>query len=124
MMTSRLHLAAFALAGFALVAALSGCGGVAKVKVKGTLMKDGKPLVVSKQTYVVLKFAPDVEKPLQTYPAHFTHETGGYSIEIPAGSYSARCVIMDVENQKVPTGPPQVFDLSKDQELDIDISPK
>ncbi len=107
-MKRRFHLAALAAA-FLVLAALSGCGEAAKVNVKGTLTRGGKPLIVSKKTYVVMKFAPFVPDselpPLQTYTARFNHETGGYTIELPAGKYSAYCAMLDENSQKIPTGP-------------------
>ena len=118
----RLQLASLAAACFAL-ATLPGCGGDSKVKINGTLTKNGKPLIVSKSTYVMLKFVP-ADKPQHTFPARFPHDTGDYTVELPAGKYTTLCQMLDENNQKIPTGPVQIFDLNTDQRLNIDISPK
>jgi deoxyinosine 3'endonuclease (endonuclease V) len=106
--------------------AVPGCG-VAKTKVTGKLMKNGQPLKVSKDTYVTLTFAPDIENPGQTYPAKFNQETGGYEIELPAGKYRARYVIME-KGQPAVSAPPEatkeVHDLTRSKELNIEIIAK
>lgn len=118
-----LHLAGLTLAWFAMVAALSGCG-ESKVKVKGKLLNKGQAFTVAKETYVTLSFAADVEMAKQIYTARFEQATGGYEVELPPGKYRVKCKVLDGESQPIPTGPVQVFDLTKDQELDIDISLK
>jgi hypothetical protein len=120
-MKGRFHLAVLTALCF-IMAALTGCSDNAKVHVKGTLTRDGKPLIVSRKTQVNMRFIP--EPPHHTYKATFTHETGAYTVELPPGNYSATCVILDEQTQRIPTGPAQIFDLRKDQRLDIDISPK
>jgi hypothetical protein len=108
------------------LAALPGCQ-VAKVKVTGKLMKKGQPLKVSQDTLVTLTFAPDIENSGQTYPAKFNQETGGYEIELPAGKYRARCLIVE-KGQPPFTAPPEVtkevHDLTGSKELNIEITAK
>jgi len=43
------------------LAALAGCGGDKKVKITGKLMKNGQPLIVSRESQVTLGFIPDSE---------------------------------------------------------------
>jgi hypothetical protein len=122
----QLRLAAVTLAWMMVMAALPGCG-VSKVKITGKLMKNGQPYVVSKDTYVTLIFAPDTEPKTQTYPAKFNQETGGYELELPAGSYRASYVIVE-KDQAPMIAPPEfkqkTYDLKRSQELDFEISAK
>lgn len=108
------------------LAALPGCE-VAKVKVTGKLMKNGQPLKVRQDTLVTLIFSPDTEKNEQTYPAKFNQETGGYEIELPAGKYRARYVIVE-KGQPPVSAPPEatkeVHDLTHTKELNIEIIAK
>jgi hypothetical protein len=108
------------------LATVPGCG-VDKVKVTGKLMKNGQPLKVSQDTYVTLTFSPDIENNDQTYPAKFNHETGGYEIELPAGKYRTRCLIVE-KGQPPFTAPPEVtkavHDLTGSKELNIEITAK
>ena len=102
---------------------LPGCG-ESKAKITGKLLKNGQPLVVKNDTLVTLTFFPDTENPGQTYPAKFFHETGGYELEIPTGKYRVSYVI--VEKDKAPVMAPaevkkKSYELSKNQELDIEI---
>jgi hypothetical protein len=122
-MNPRLRLAAAAILGFAMAFA-SGCGGgVSKVRISGQLSKKGQPLKVPKETRVLLQFAPDEKTPTQTYSAKFTHETGEYEIELPAGRYSIQCRMMDENGAKIPTGKSTVRDLSNTMVLNIDVAP-
>jgi hypothetical protein len=103
-----------------------GCDGSSKTKVSGKLLMNGKPLSVSKQTIVTLTFAPDVEtKGVQTTPAKYARETGTYEVELTPGKYRVSCLLRDTEkNQKIPTGPTKVYDLSSANVVDIDVTPE
>lgn len=122
----HLRLAAYALTGLILMAALPGCG-EAKVKITGKLLKDGQPYTVAPDTLVTLVFAPDMENAPQTYPAKFNQETGGYEVEMPPGKYRARYIIVEIDQAPL-TAPPEVteksYDLSRTQQLDIEIASK
>jgi hypothetical protein len=124
-MNRLLRLTAPALLGFVLAFAF-GCDGVSKTKVTGKLLMKGQPLSVSKKTIVTLSFAPDVEtKGVQTTPAKFVRETGMYEIELPPGKYRVSCLLKDTENnQRIPTGPSKVYDLSSANVVDIDVTPE
>ena len=107
------------------LAIVLGCdSGVAKTKVTGKLLMKGKPLDVSKKTQVMLKFAPDVEKPTQTYSASFKHDTGQYEVELPPGKYTVRCHMVDENMKKIPSAPAKVYDLSNVQVMDFDVTPE
>ncbi len=103
-----------------------GCDSSSKTKVSGKLLMNGKPLSVSKQTIVTLSFAADVDaKGVQTTPAKFIRETGTYEVEVPPGKYRVSCLLRDTEkNQKIPTGPAKVYDLSSANVVDIDVTPE
>jgi hypothetical protein len=120
------RLAVATLVWLLVLAAVPGCG-VPKAKVTGKLMKNGQPLKVSQDTYVTLIFSPDIENNDQTYPAKFNQETGGYEIELPAGKYRARYVIVEKGRPSF-TAPPEVtkevHDLTGSTELNIEITAK
>ena len=122
----QLRLAAVTMVSLLLMAAVAGCG-VPKVKITGTLTKNGQPYTVRNDTYVTLVFTPDTEKADQTYPAKFNHETGGYEVEVPAGMYRTRYVIVE-KNQAPIIAPPQatttVHDLTASKVLDLELTPK
>jgi len=103
-----------------------GCDGSSKTRVSGKVLMNGKPLSVSKQTIVTLTFAPDVDaKGVQTTPAKFVRETGTYEVELPPGKYLVSCLLRDTEkNQKIPTRPAKVYDLSSANVVDIDVTPE
>jgi hypothetical protein len=75
--------------------ALVGCGAPSKVKVTGTIRKNGQPLTVSAKTLVTVSFASAEEKNPQTYPAKFTQATGAYELELPPGKYKANVVVVE-----------------------------
>jgi hypothetical protein len=65
-----------------------GCG--PKVaKINGKILKGGKPLAVSPDTYVTLSFIPDTTDPSKatSYSAKFDHKSGTYSVTLPPGHY-------------------------------------
>jgi hypothetical protein len=129
-MTGCLRRAALGLAVLAL--APTGCS-PDTVRVRGKLIKDGNPMVVSKDTYVTLSFIP--EKPPadgeKSYSAKFDQETGSYTVELPPGKYRTMLVIA-LPNKtpgklNAPTPPiksDKAYDLGKSQELNIEVPGK
>jgi len=118
--------------GLALVA-LTGCGDK-MVKVNGKLIKGGQPMVVSEDTYVTISFVPEAgstdEAKARAYSAKFDQKTGSYTVELPAGKYRSLLVIAlptKVSGKLNMPAPPlksDVYDLTKDQTIDIEVPGK
>jgi hypothetical protein len=112
---------------FFLLLVAPGCGGPSKAKIKGKLTKGGQPFVVNDKTQVSVTFAEDIENPTkQTYSATFKPADGTFTVEVPTGKYRARLLVFDHE-KKVPLPvsaniSKQVYELTHNQELEIDIS--
>ena len=129
-MTLCFRPAALALA---LVAAcLAGCSpGV--VTVKGKVLKGGAPMVVPKETYVTLAFLPEeVSDPkaagVRSHSAKFDQATGTYSVELPPGKYKVSLTVARPPKKEgepyvpsPPFKPDKVYDLTKNQDLDIEV---
>lgn len=118
--------------GIALAALLActGCG-EKMVTVKGKLLRGGQPMVVSEDTYVTLSFMREgltaAEEGGST-SAKFDQKTGTYTIDLKPGKYRTMLVVAlpaKKEGQLNAPQPPirsdKVHDLTKDQELDIEV---
>lgn len=125
-------LIAFRFVGFSLACLLLmvvGCS-PSKVKITGKLLKGGKPLIVSKETYVTLQFLPESvssESSSNSYSATFDQQTGTFRLELPPGKYKTNFIMAlpakDGQMSK-PTPPvksDKVYDLSKDQDITVEI---
>jgi len=121
-----------------LAVVLAGCG-PRSVKITGTLLKGGKPMVVPEDTYVTLSFIPESSKTnekegdpkAKSYSAKFDQKTGTYSVELPAGRYRTKLIIAlpskSQEKVNAPTPPIDsltTYDLKKSQTLDIEVPAK
>ena len=121
----------------ALAVTFAGCS-PSKIKVNGKILKNGAPLIVSEDTLVTLQFIPDLKgadavNDAKTYSAKFDQKTGAYSVEMPPGKYKTKFV-MALPAKKNPDGklnapsPPvqsdKVYELTKNQELDIEVPGK
>lgn len=115
---------------FALI--LTGCGGDKVVKVHGKLLKNGSVMAVSEDTYVTLSFVAESKKADQSdaksYSANFDQKTGTYTVELPAGNYKTMVVIAlppkkdgQLNAPSRPAKSDKVHELTKDQELDIEV---
>ena len=121
------------LLGLALLAfAVSGCGAKI-VKINGELRKDGKPMIVSQDTYVTLSFIPvaaNAESQLNSYNAKFDQKSGTYTVELPPGSYRTKLIIVPPSKSGGLSAPPRpidsdkTYDLTKNQKLDIEVPVK
>ena len=130
-MTPSLRRSALALA--LLAFGLAGCSPSA-VKVTGTLTKNGQPMVVSEDTYVTLSFVPEGKSEGQetSYSAKFDQKTGTYSVELPPGNYRTMLIVALPGSKKdgklnAPTPPvksDKVYQMTKDQQLDIEVPGK
>lgn len=111
---------------FILLLTSTGCGGPSKAKIKGKLTKGGQPFVVNEKTQVTLTFAEDIDNAKQTYPATFKPADGTFTVEMPTGKYRARLLVFDHDKKApLPVSPnlsKQVYELTHNQELEIDIS--
>jgi hypothetical protein len=127
--------ARFALfAGIVLLSLVSAGCSPGPLKITGKIMKGGAPMIVSKDTYVTLSFIPEeVDKNVQakSYSAEFNHETGSYSVDLPPGKYRTMFVMAqppkkegELSAPSKPVKSDKVYDLSKAQELNIDIPGK
>lgn len=127
-MKAHVRLLVGALGVLLIFSVLPGCG-VSKVKIHGKLTKNGQPFNVSEETLVTLMFIADIDEQnqTQTYPARFKQETGTYEIEVPPGKYQTTYVIVE-KNQAPLTAPLEMrkktHDLTRNQELDIEIGAK
>jgi hypothetical protein len=129
-MTESSRWAAFGLVLF--VIALTGCS-PSSVKVNGKLLKNGSPMVVSEDTYVTLSFVPDPAPAdgAKSYSAKFDQKTGSYTVELPPGKYRTMLIVA-LPNKtpgklNAPTPPvksDKAYDLSKNQELNIEVPGK
>jgi hypothetical protein len=126
-MTTALRLA-FLCFGLSLLV-LSGCS-PSKVKINGKIIKGGTPLIVSKETYVTLQFVRDTQgndSNSGSISATFDQQSGTYKIELPPGKYTTNFIMAPPPKDGKPSmpGPPvkskQAYDLTKDQELNIEI---
>jgi hypothetical protein len=114
------------LAWLMVIAALPGCG-AKKVKITGKLMKNGQPLMVSRDTSVMNVFIPDTDTGTvnpQTLLARFQRATEAYEIELLAGAYRINYIITEKGQQPGHAPPEQKaksYDLTKNQEVDIEI---
>jgi hypothetical protein len=116
------------------VFALSGCS-PSSITVKGTIKKNGAPMVVSKDTMVTVMFSPQVSddraEGVKSHSAKFNQETGTYSVDLPPGKYKLS-VSVAMPPQKEggrqvplpPYKPETVYDLTKSQDLDIEMPAK
>ena len=111
---------------------LTGCNSNKVVKVHGKILKNGQPMVVSEDTYVTLSFVAETatQGAATSKSAKFEQKTGTYTIELPPGKYKTMLVIAlpskknGVSGPGAPSKPFQpdtVHDLTKDQELNIDV---
>jgi hypothetical protein len=111
--------------------AFAGCS-QSVVKVKGKLLKNGAPMVVSEDTYVTLQFVPEKGGDnAAAKNAKFDQKTGTYTVELPPGKYRTMIVVALPSKQPGKLSAPvppvksdKVYDLTKDQELDIDVPGK
>ena len=83
---------------FAVVCALVSLSGCAqsKVTITGKIIKGGKPLIVSKDTYVTLQFLPESvasESASQSYSASFDQETGTFRLDLSPGRYKTNFIM-------------------------------
>lgn len=122
---------------FLLAFASTGCG-VKNVKINGKLLKNGQPMVVSEDTYVTLSFIPeqkatDGDEKQTSYSAKFEHKSGTYSVQMPAGKYRTMVVVVlpgrpnpkgKLNAPRPPVKSDKVHELTKDQQLDIEIPGK
>lgn len=111
---------------------LAGCS-PSPVVVKGRLLKDGSPMAVSEDTYVTISFVPETPPAdgAKSYTAKFDQKTGNYTVELPRGKYRTMVVIALPSKKQgklnMPTPPvksDQVYDLSKNQDLDLEVPGK
>ncbi|MSR53271.1 MAG: hypothetical protein EXS09_08260 [Gemmataceae bacterium] len=117
--------------GFALLAVLlSGCNSKKIIKVHGKLLKDGQAMVVSEDTYVTLSFVAEVTtgSAATSHSAKFDQKTGTYTADLPAGKYRTMVAIALPSKKpgvlNAPTKPSKsetIHELTKDQELDIQV---
>src|SRR5438128_1999530 len=84
-----------------------GCGPKI-VKITGKLVRDGQTLQVSPDTYVTIMFRPEAQGAERSYPAKFTHATGTYEVQLPAGKYNVSVSVLPPtqKGQKNPPKPP------------------
>jgi hypothetical protein len=115
----------------------AGCS-PSKIKVNGKILKNGTPLIVSEDTLVTLQFIPDLKgadafNEAKTFSAKFDQKTGTYSVEMPPGKYKTKFVMANPSKAtkdgklNAPSPPVQsdkVYELTKDQELDIEVPGK
>lgn len=125
-MSWQWRLSALVFVSLAMLAPLPGCGD-GKIKIKGKLTKGGQPFTVAKDTLVTLRFTPDAEQPSQSFSTKFKQETGEFETDLPPGKYRVTFVV--VEKDKTPISAPpdvknKVYDLTRNQELNIDIGSK
>jgi hypothetical protein len=106
-----------------------------QVRITGTIKKNGEPMIVSEDTYVTLSFIPELsdqsDDKRSSYSAKFDQKSGTYSVELPPGKYRTMLVIAlppkkqgELNMPGPPFKPDTVHDLSKNQQLDIDIPGK
>jgi len=114
-----------------LVLLLAGCQ-PKTVKVTGTVLKDGKPMTVSAETYVTLSFIPD-PKPSDdkatSYSATFDQKSGGYNVTLPPGSYRTMLIVVPPGksgkiNAPRPINSAKTYDLKSSQNLNIEVPAK
>jgi hypothetical protein len=116
------------------VLALSGCS-PSSVTIKGKIIKNGAPMTVSKDTMVTVKFDPQAKdeqaEGVKSHSAKFNQETGTYSVDLPPGKY--KVTVSVAMPPKTPGGPQAptppfkpdtVYDLTKSQDLDIEVPAK
>jgi hypothetical protein len=129
-MTSCLRWAAVGLA----LVGLTGCS-PSVVTVKGKVLKGGAPMVVSKDTYVTLLFNPEGVDPnapgVRSHSATFDQQTGTYRVELPPGKYKIALTVAlppkkagDPLAPLPPYKPDKVYELTKNQDLDIEVPGK
>ncbi|MBM4098175.1 MAG: hypothetical protein ACKO9Z_10395 [Planctomycetota bacterium] len=108
---------------------LAGCS-ESKVNITGTIMKGGKPLVVSKETYVTLQFLPESvasEAQSNSYSASFDQSTGKFRLELSPGKYKTNFIMaLPAKDGQMSRPLPPVksatpYDLTKSQELTIEV---
>ena len=134
----------FAGLALAVLFASTGCA-EKRVTVKGKLLKNGQPMVVSDETYVTISFVPEgageVSGTATASSAKFDQKTGTYTASLKPGKYRTMVVVAlpaKTEAKKASgllkvSGPPKVnapgkparsekvYELTKDQELDIEV---
>jgi len=114
---------------------LAGCG-TKEVTITGTLLKEGKPMIVSQDTYVTLSFIPEsgqgekADQKVSSYSAKFDQKTGTYSVKLPPGKYRTKLVIAlppktpGKLNMLPPIDSAVTHDLTKNQTLDVEVPAK
>jgi len=117
-----------------LALALTGCGSK-NVKVHGKVLKDGKPMVVSEDTYVTVSFVPEgrpaagtADPERSSYSAKFEPKSGSYTVQLPPGQYRTMLIVAPPKGKAppgkvsapAPVRSPKSYDLTRDQELDIE----
>ena len=112
--------AALLLAWVVLAIPLVGCS-ASKIKVHGKVTENGK-LFTDENTLISLTFVPDETPIQQTYPAKFTHATGTYEVEVPAGKYRVS-VQVGIAMKRPPQASP-VYEINAPKELDVEINVK
>lgn len=115
--------------------AVNGCGSKKNVTINGTVLKGGKPMIVSERTYVTLSFIPEGkdEEDRTSYNATFDQKSGTYTVDLPPGSYRTKLIIAPPPSGSggKPSGKPSApqkpvnstksYDLTSSQELDIEV---
>lgn len=123
------------LRGALLALVCTGCSSPKVVKINGKLLKGGKPMVVSEDTYVTLSFIPQAkdDSPGTTpYSAKFEQKSGTYSVQLPPGNYRTMVVIAPPSKARadgkisglVSIKSDKNYDLTKAQDLDIEVPAK
>jgi hypothetical protein len=119
-----------------LVLACIGCG-AKEVRVTGSLLKDGKPMIVSKDTYVTISFIPAATpskkdgSPPNSYSATFVQDKGTYSVTVAPGTYRTKLIIVPpaapggkISAPPRPIDSDKTYELTKNQELNLEVPAK
>jgi len=97
------------------------------VTVTGTLKRGGEPLLVSKDTYVTVTFAPAGDQPGQTYPARFNHTDATFTVTVPPGKYRAALIIVPPGGQpplRSPMDASETYEIQQNRKIDLDLDRK
>jgi hypothetical protein len=105
------------------------------VNVKGKILKNGAPMVVSEDTYVTLSFIVESKETdnsdAKSYSAKFDQKTGTYTVDLPPGNYRTMFVVAlpakkegQLNAPSKPVKSEKVYEFKKNQELDIEVPGK